>query len=127
MPVPCPHCGKPTIAVGRRLYAIDACPARCPMCGGLSYVGTSLRYNLLIFIPAVFAAVLFESRRANPVLGVVGLAMLLAAVLFYMRFAPLVPITPRGVRFARRWYVISWSVLAVLVTFGVMYLRKHAP
>jgi hypothetical protein len=53
MSATCPHCHRPTILLRRKLYAVDAYPARCPACGGLSHVGTE---HLTAFEPVARGA-----------------------------------------------------------------------
>lgn len=118
MAVTCPHCRRPAIAVRRKLYAVDALPARCPDCGGLSYVGFSLRIMLLLAVPEILAVVLIIGWDANRTLAAVGVVVLLGVFAAYHALAPLVPISPRRVRFSRWTYVIGWLLILGIIVYA---------
>jgi len=106
---------------------VDAWPAQCSSCGGLSYVGSSLRHIAVIAVPMFIGLVLFAGWGTSVLVGLGGLIVLLAGSAWYMARAPLVPTTPVAVRFMRRWYIIGWSLVAALVAYAAWNSPNHVP
>jgi hypothetical protein len=118
MPALCPHCGQPGIAIGRKLYAVDACPARCAACGGLSYVRVSFRHMGLLLVPEVLAVTLVIGWDDGVLLRVAGAILLLAVMIAYQRIAPLAPISPQRVRLSRWCYGIGWVLILGIIALA---------
>ena len=107
------------------MRALDAWPATCPQCGGLSFVPTRLGYSLLMVVPVTFGLLLLTEAEATATRLLGGL-LVVGCYLCYVRFVPLAPTTPESVRFMRWWYAIGWTVLALAIAMGILYLKRNA-
>ena len=114
----CPHCGRPTIAIRRKLYAVDAWPARCTECGGLCYVRVSFRHMLPLVVPEVLAVTLIIGWDDGTILRIAGAILLLAVMIAYQRIAPLATITAQRVRMSRWCYAIGWALVLGLIALA---------
>ena len=126
MSATCPHCHRPTIALRRKLYAVDAYPAQCPVCGGLSYVGANIWYMLLLCVPELIGIVLLAAWSTNLFLGALGILVLLGVFVAYHRLAPMVTITAKRVRFSRWWYAIGWLAILGLIAWVALQSPNDA-
>lgn len=114
----CPHCGRPTIAIRRKLYAVDAWPARCTECGGLCYVQISFRHMLPLVVPEVLAVALIIGWDDGTILRMAGAILLLAVMIAYQRIAPLATITAQRVRMSRWCYGIGWALILGIIALA---------
>jgi hypothetical protein len=112
-----------SIPIARRMRALDAWPAACPRCGGLSFVPTRFGYSLLIVVPVTLGLFLLAEAQGTAT-RLLGALLVVGCYVCYMRFVPLTATTPESVRFMRWWYTIAWSVLAVLIVVALLYLKR---
>jgi hypothetical protein len=75
--------------------------------------------------PLTFGFLLLTEAEATATRLLGGL-LVVGCYVCYVRFVPLAPTTPESVRFMRWWYVIGWTILALAIAMGILYLKRNA-
>lgn len=121
----CPHCSDSTISAWRKSRAFSIRPARCPSCGGLSYVSgwyhaTATILNEVILWGGIIAAIALRSWLVL----IIALALLLGSLFLHGTGADLRAIDTAAVSRARSILALQTFVVACIVLVAYLLFGK---
>ena len=118
----CPHCQANTIGLFAKGGSSATDPAKCPQCGGLSFIanthGTAAG-RALALVPLAAVVLLIVTGSLWALVATAGVvAWLVGYEIFAFRRTPMVATTGGGVAEAQAWQRVGLTIIAV-VTVGV--------
>ncbi len=121
----CPHCSESTISAWKKSNASSIRPARCPSCGGLSYVSgwyhtAATILNEVILWGGIIAAVAFHSWLVL----FVALALLLVSLFLYGSGADLRAIDTIAVSRARKILALEAFVITCIILVAYLLFAR---